>query len=68
MKVSAILFSLVAGLAMTEAAPCSGLINGAVDTAVGALKTAFALGAPANLNSAIDAGVAAFKGELGCDA
>lgn len=69
MKVSAILFSLVAGLAMTEAAPCSGLVNGAVDTAVSALKGAFALGgAPANLNSAIDAGVAAFKGELGCDA
>lgn len=66
MKVSTILMPLFAGLALSEMAPCSPLINGAVDTAVAALKTAFALGAPRNLNSAIDAGVKAFKGELGC--
>lgn len=65
MKVSTIILPIFAGLALSK--PCSPLVNGAVDTAVSALKAALSLGAPANLNSAIDAGVLAFKSELGCE-
>jgi hypothetical protein len=49
------------------AADCSSTVNSAINSGVIAVRLGFAtVGAPPNLDDAINAGVASFKAKLGC--
>jgi hypothetical protein len=73
MKFSIAFLTILAGIMVNSAMAekvqqrdCSATVNAAIASGVKALRLGFSLGAPAGLDDAITAGVAAFKNSLGC--
>ncbi|PWI66085.1 hypothetical protein PCL_05303 [Purpureocillium lilacinum] len=74
MKASTALLALLAGFVTAnpttndnlQRRQCPAGVDTAVNAGVSAVKMAFTLGGPANLQAALDEGVKCFKAKLGC--